>query len=114
MIFDSNVESEILVDYPNMKYELFCNISGGVPRPEITWYKVKQVKPSFENFYISYFQEGVILSPSERITFANGNMILSFNRTQETDEGTYRCAAVNLQGTDSREGFLKFKGSFEV
>jgi len=41
-------------------------------------------------------------------------MILSFNRTQETDEGTYRCAAVNLQGTDSREGFLKFKGSFEV
>lgn len=38
-------------------------------------------------------------------------MILSFNRTQETDEGTYRCVAVNMQGTDFREGFLKFKGS---
>lgn len=41
-------------------------------------------------------------------------MILSFNRTQENDEGTYRCVAVNMQGTDFREGILKFKGSLQI
>ncbi|XP_066150407.1 vascular endothelial growth factor receptor 1-like [Euwallacea fornicatus] len=91
VIINTNMDSEILIDYPNMKYELFCNVTG-IPEPTITWFK-----------------EGVAVVPSERITFENNNKVLSFAKTTVNDEGVYRCEAFNTLGMDSRNASLKFK-----
>ncbi|KAL1506846.1 hypothetical protein ABEB36_006133 [Hypothenemus hampei] len=90
-ILDSNLVDEVLIDYPNMKYELHCNVSG-IPKPTIYWYK-----------------GDILITPSERISFESNNMILKFSTTKVEDEGIYRCTVFNSQGSDSRTAALRFK-----
>ncbi|ERL93990.1 hypothetical protein D910_11275 [Dendroctonus ponderosae] len=45
VIWESNLNGEVLVDYPNMTYELYCHVSG-IPKPAIEWYKIISGNPS--------------------------------------------------------------------
>lgn len=35
----TNLDKDILVEYPKMKKELICHVTG-IPKPSIEWYKV--------------------------------------------------------------------------
>ncbi|KAH1027653.1 vascular endothelial growth factor receptor 1-like isoform X2 [Dendroctonus ponderosae] len=91
VIWESNLNGEVLVDYPNMTYELYCHVSG-IPKPAIEWYK-----------------DEILITESKRLTLKDDGTVLLFNKTEVGDEGIYRCEALNSEGSEFRQAPLKFK-----
>ncbi|XP_050295851.1 vascular endothelial growth factor receptor 1-like [Anthonomus grandis grandis] len=86
----TNIKEDILIDLVQST-KLYC-FAVGLPKPIVTWYK-----------------DGHIISPSDRILFENNSMALHFKNTTLQDEGYYECKISNSVGHISASGNLLFK-----
>ncbi|CAH1128807.1 unnamed protein product [Ceutorhynchus assimilis] len=91
IITKTNLDKEILIDYPKMKKELRCYVTG-IPKPTIEWFKGTQ-----------------LITPSDRFIFKENNMVLFINGTELGDEGIYQCSTYNSIGYMSKHATLRFK-----